>query len=331
MKLVDSPKVSIIVPVYNLGGLVAPCLHSLLEQTYKNIEIIVVDDGSTDHSLLECQRIVLNDSRSLVLRKENGGLSSARNFGLRYASGDYVMFVDGDDILDEHAVEILVNLAITSNSKLTTCLYAKLKSVSDFKSADTGSFEMVSGVELLGEMLLLRGESGSACAKLYSSELFPLLVFPEGQLFEDFGVVAKIFSSVDKACVTDAKLYGYVAREGSITSERRYGIKHLEGMERSVKVVEEIISDIPELHRAFLCFEAFCSLRVASKLDVDSFSDRKLATDYINAARARCWRAARCPITSIGWRARCLIFAFSPRLYSTLYRIYGKMTGKVIA
>lgn len=325
-----APKVSIVVPMYNVGECAVACLRSLMRQTYHNIEIVVVDDGATDDTADICARTIAGDDRARLVRKENGGLSSARNFGLAHATGDFVTFVDGDDVLDEWAVGHMVSLAQKTGAPLVTCEYAKIDSTEDFGGQEVGEGKVVSGDELLGMMLLLNGESGSACAKLYAKELFPLLVFPEGQLFEDFGVEATVFSSIEKACISGAELYGYLAREGSITTNKKYGDKHLEGMEASLSVVREVIEKKHDLKDAFECFEAFCSLRVASRLELKKCQDKARASAYILKARNLCRQVSKHPLASRTWRMRCALFAFSPALHNLAYSFYGKLTGKVV-
>lgn len=326
----ETPKVSIIVPMYNVGEYAVACLRSLMGQTYNNVEIVVVDDGSTDETADICARTIAGDGRAKLVRKENGGLSSARNFGLAHATGDFVTFVDGDDVLDEWAVGHLVALAQKTGAPLVTCEYKKIDSTEDFGGQEVCEGKVVTGDELLGMMLLLNGESGSACGKLYAKELFPLLVFPEGQLFEDFGVEATIFSSVEKACISGAELYGYLAREGSITTNKKYGDKHLEGMEASLSVVRRIVDGKPELKDALACFEAFCSLRVASRLDLAKCANKVRAKAYISEARKRCRNVASSPLASKTWRLRCRLFAVSPALHNLVYSLYGKLFGKVV-
>lgn len=130
------------------------------------------------------------------------------------------MFVDGDDVLDIRTIELLVEIALENDVSLVTCKYKKISCTEDFKGGQLGPVEVVSGDRLLESLLLLDGESGSACAKLYAKKLLPLLVFPDGQLFEDFGVEATVFSTIDKACIFDAELYGYLAREGLLPQSR---------------------------------------------------------------------------------------------------------------
>ena len=114
-------KISIIVPVYNTEKYLSKCLNSLIKQTYKDIEIIVVNDGSKDKSLEIAKKIAKQDNRIKVFNKENGGLSSARNFGIEKASGEYIGFVDSDDYIKENMFEILYNMIKEANAKIAIC------------------------------------------------------------------------------------------------------------------------------------------------------------------------------------------------------------------
>lgn len=326
----ETPKVSVIVPMYNVGSYAKACLASLTGQSYENLEIIVVDDGSTDDTSEICLSVSKDDNRVAVVRKSNGGLSSARNYGLSKATGDYVTFVDGDDVLDKRAIDCFVHLAQKNNAPLVACRYKKIRSTARFDGGDIGSNRIVSGDQLLDMMLTLNGESGSACAKLYSKDLFQLLLFPEGQLFEDFGVEAKLFSAIDRACVVDAELYGYLTREGSITTKKGYGDAQLEGMEASLDVLRSLVADNPRHGEAFRCYEAFSSLRVASRLDLKKCSDVERAKVYIDKAKKRCRAASKSKQISKTWRIRCALFSVSPGLHNLVYYLYGMFTGKVV-
>lgn len=326
-----TPKVSVVVPVFNLGQMVAPCLQSLLNQTYKNLEIIIIDDGSTDDSSDVCKDLTKGDPRAVIFHKENGGLSSARNYGLALATGDFVMFVDGDDLLDLCAVEHLVALAWQTGAPLVTCGFRKIEAPASFETEEIRGYRLASGKELLEMLLLLNGESGSACAKLYARSLFPLLTFPEGQLFEDFGVMAKIFTRIERACIADAELYGYVTREGSITTAKKYGDAHLAGMEKSLAAVKGMVANDSALDDAYACFEAFCMLRVASRLDVGLCENKDEASHFIKEARKRCRSLSFNHLAGKTWRIRCALFSISPKLHNVAYRLYGVVTGKVFA
>ena len=116
-------KISVIVPIYNSEDYIDRCVRSIVEQSYKNIEIILVDDGSTDNSSMMCDEWAKNDKRVKVIHKENGGVSSARNEGLKIAKGDYISFVDSDDYIDKKMIEKMLNQMEKGNTDLVICNY----------------------------------------------------------------------------------------------------------------------------------------------------------------------------------------------------------------
>jgi len=120
----SSPKISIIVPVYNVENYLCKCVDSILEQTYKEIELILIDDGSTDSSGVICDKYKNKDTRVFVIHKKNEGVSSARNCGLKVAVGDYVGFVDSDDYVLNDMYEYLLNLSIMYNADITSCSFS---------------------------------------------------------------------------------------------------------------------------------------------------------------------------------------------------------------
>lgn len=323
--------VSIVIPIYNVEGYLPQTLRSVAEQTYENIEVIMVDDGSTDGSSQVCARFWEHDSRFRYYRKDNGGLSSSRNFGMRHVQGDYVLFLDGDDLLARDAVEELVELAVANDVPMVTCAYKKIVSGEAFVGELATDVRIVTGKQLLEMMLTLENETGSAWAKLYRRQLCSALVFPEGQLFEDFGVLAELMVNVDRICISDATLYGYVTREGSITGTHSYGPRHIEGMTSSFETVKSIVGKVGGLDDALVCFEAICFIRVASKLDRGLCS----SDEYYQCCQKRAKVAARKAVTNkkLGkvWRMRCLLYSISPKLHNVAYTLYGRVTGKVVA
>lgn len=328
----SSPKVSIIIPVYNVEDYVEECLRSALNQTYQSIEIVIVNDGSTDNSVKICNDLIKEDSRASLLSKPNGGLSSARNFGLEHARGEFVFFLDGDDVVDERAIECLVAAQEAYSVDLVAARLGKTAKGDRFYGEAVRTGDIVDGEALLEMMLHLNGETGSACGKLILRSLFDDLCFPEGQLFEDFGVMARLFSRASKAFVSPAIVYGYTTRDGSITGKKSYGLHHVEGMEASLDVVRRIVTD--SANRVSLddlrCFEAFCALRIASKLSKKTLHEEEWAKRYLTYAKKLSRSVVFAKSLSLSWRLRCILFGVSSSLYRAIYKLYGKATGKVV-
>ena len=139
MEMEKQPLISVIVPVYNVENYLPRCLDSIINQTYTNLEILLVDDGATDNSGKLCDEYAQKDNRIRVFHKENGGVSSARNMGLDNATGEYIAFVDSDDYIDKCMYEIMLNSSVQNNADIVVCGYLS-QSIKTKKAAQTDGF-----------------------------------------------------------------------------------------------------------------------------------------------------------------------------------------------
>lgn len=212
--------VSVVVPIYNVDMYLADCLDSLLSQTYPDLEIILVDDGSTDGSASLCKRYADHDERVRYYRKENGGLSSARNFGIHEATGDYALYVDSDDLIAPDMIEHLMRALIDNHADVAVCGFQAFKDDFDVSHRDvsTVAFERMSAFDALDYLYCERSSGCAAWAKLARTESWRRVVFPEGRRFEDFPRIHNLFKSDSTVMFTDEPLYFYRKRSGSITS-----------------------------------------------------------------------------------------------------------------
>ncbi len=211
-------KVSIIVSVYNIEDFVSGCIESIIRQTYKNLEINLVDDGSTDKSAEICDKYSALDKRIKVIHKKNGGLSSARNAGLDICTGDFVMFVDGDDYLVENAVEILTDIQKKYNSDIVQFDYEETDTpyVSKCDTEMPEPLYVNDKKEMFDTLYKLGGCAVSACTKLYKKELFEGLRFKDGIFFEDEQLIPYVLMKAESVTYITNKLYCYYMRTGSI-------------------------------------------------------------------------------------------------------------------
>ncbi|MDE5907443.1 MAG: glycosyltransferase [Lachnospiraceae bacterium] len=184
--------ISIIIPVYNVESYLDRCIESVLKQTYSNIEIILVDDGSTDRCGEICDTYEKRDERIRVVHKENGGLSSARNSGLEIACGEYIGFVDSDDYIAEDMYQTMLKY-MQDDVDITCCGRVCLSPLKKQKSYCLGSAEKFSQENALEELILLRKICSSACTKLFRSALFSDISFPVGRVSEDILTVYNLF------------------------------------------------------------------------------------------------------------------------------------------
>lgn len=217
------PLISIIVPVYKVEKYLGKCIESILAQTYKNIEVILVDDGSPDKCPAICDGYVEKDDRIIVIHKQNGGLSDARNAGIAVAKGAFICFIDSDDYVSEDFCELLLDAAIKEDADMAICNYLVVDENGD--SIQERNLHMPIKDECISSQEFIKEYCGKygwyyviACNKIYRRELFEKVKYPLGKQHEDAFVIHHLVSQCNRiACIKNA-LYFYVQRKGSIMS-----------------------------------------------------------------------------------------------------------------
>ena len=216
--------VSIIVPVFNLEKFIEDCLQSLLQQTYTNIEILVIDDGSTDSSCKIVSKYASQDSRIKVFRTFHKGVSAARNVGLDKAEGEYIMFVDGDDVLSVKAIEMLHSIISREKVPLVRFNFTRIEENSRKKYLDPVADDFMQKTCRSSELMkdIMQSKQGSYLWNaIYRHEEIEDIRFIEGYIFEDTPFIAEVMSRVDEYIQIDVPLYYYRRRAGSITNNRK--------------------------------------------------------------------------------------------------------------
>ena len=222
------PLISVIIPVYNVEKYIKRCLDSVINQTYENLEIILVDDGTPDNSGVICDEYAKKDERIKVIHKENGGLSSARNAGLDIAKGEYISFIDSDDYISDNFIERLYENLSENGAEIAQCGFKRTAKDSEEKDSVSESVKIYSGVEMLGHIHDEKGaETVVVWNKLYKAELFCDVRFPVGKIHEDEATTYKIFYKVKKVAMFDDKNYFYFFNENSITN-KAFSLKKLD-------------------------------------------------------------------------------------------------------
>ena len=247
----NDPLSSVIVPVYNVEKYLPQCLDSIKNQTYTNLEIILVDDGSTDSSGSICEDYAKSDSRIKLYHKENGGLSDARNYGIERASGQYFTFIDSDDYITKDYVSYLLELAQKNEVKIAigshTVCYESGKN--SYKGLGEDKKITISSKEALEHILLDDGIDLSAWAKLYSAELFKEIRYPKGLAFEDTATTYKLIFLSNKIAYGGKSIYNYRIRSNSITTSGSFK-KKMQLISNTQKMCDDITSKYPELQTA---------------------------------------------------------------------------------
>lgn len=210
------PLVSVIVPVYNVALYLDECVESLLRQTYQHLEIIMIDDGSTDESGAMCDHYAASDQRVRTLHQVNAGLASARNAGLDRASGEYVTFVDSDDWVTEVYIEHLLQLATKFDAEITSCAYFRSQSEAG-SPGRAGSIRCLSSRDALVALTSeYRNQLVIVTSKLYQRGLFESLRFPSGRLHEDQFLSFRLLDRAHRVVLSSDREYFYRQRSDSI-------------------------------------------------------------------------------------------------------------------
>ena len=241
--------VSVIVPVYKVEEYLHESVDSIINQTYKNLEIILVDDGSPDNCGKICDDYAKQDSRITVYHKENGGQADARNYALDRCNGDYITFVDSDDLVKVNLVETLMSITEKYNADMSVSPSQIFSSANtgDEKKYLTGCISSHDAIEnlLYQKNIFHTGPFG----KIYRKDIFDGIRFPVGLIYEDLGTVYRNFLKCSKIAFTSEKLYYYRIREGS-TMRQSYSPKMLSCIPVSRQLYEDISTRYPSLKAA---------------------------------------------------------------------------------
>lgn len=214
----DKPIISVIIPVYKVEPYLKKCIESVIRQTYTNLQIILVDDGSPDNCGKICDEYALKDNRIKVIHKKNGGLSEARNIGINEANGEYIGFVDSDDYIEETMYEDLYNLIQAYKSDISICnFYVVTNNINEIKNVNNG-IKVYNKLEILNEILLDRNIQSYAWNKLYKKSLFDDIQYPVGKKYEDIGTTFYILERCNRIVVSGKPEYYYLVRKDSIVN-----------------------------------------------------------------------------------------------------------------
>lgn len=221
MAMMES-KVSIVIPVYNVEKYVFESVNSVLRQTHSNLQIIIVNDGSTDTSASICDELGYADNRITVIHQKNSGLSAARNTGIDIADGDYIFFLDSDDRIDLNTIEYLLSEIVDKHCDIAMVGFR------DTYAHDEELYKMdvlndqlyLSGYDALEDTLYKRNSSMHAWGKLYIKSLFDGVKYPEGRLYEDTGTTYKLLARANRVSISSTKMVQYLKRSDSITGSK---------------------------------------------------------------------------------------------------------------
>ena len=224
----DEVLISVVVPVYNVEHYLKKCVDSICHQTYRNLEIILVDDGSTDCSGSLCDEFATSDSRIRVIHKSNGGLSDARNAGMELASGEWWMFVDSDDYIAPDTAETLLLAAVENHCEIAVCNMMRI-----YEDGKQEPFycPVTEPTIWAGEQRFETLRQPSVCNKLFRADLFKELRFPKRKFYEDTFVYHVLAHRANRIALTGLSGYYYLSRRESILGQSQFTDRYFDYVE----------------------------------------------------------------------------------------------------
>lgn len=280
--MIDNGLVTVIVPVYNVDCYLDKCISSIVQQTYKNLEIIVVDDGSTDKSPEICDRWSQRDRRIHVMHKVNGGLSDARNAGLAVSTGEYISFVDSDDWIKPKFIETLMISLQAEKADIAECgvIFVDKQEHILRERCYSGKKTVMSRIEALKALVKEEGIYQTVWNKLYRREVLEGVLFEKGRYNEDDFWTYQVFDRSKRLIVISDKLYCYLQRESSIMGTG-YQIKRLDGLKARFERMEYLqkYEELADFTKARIFYD--CMFHFQAALKWLTMPEQKIVTDYV--------------------------------------------------
>ncbi|WP_300766235.1 glycosyltransferase family 2 protein [uncultured Acetatifactor sp.] len=269
----ENPLISVIIPIYNVEKYLPTCMESIFSQTYRKLEIILVDDGSKDNCSRLCDEYAEKDDRVKIYHKENGGLSDARNYGVERANGEYITYVDSDDYVDSDYIEYLYLLIRKYNSQIALCQHRVHYNNGFIKEIGKTGDEELTVSRCLERMLYHDVIDTSAWAKLYHRDLFHGVCYPVNKIFEDTATTYILMMKCEKIAIGYESKYNYIFRNNSIINSE-FNRNKLDLIEITDKMALDIIQKYPDLKKAVLRRQIYARFSTLNQmLGISGYSD----------------------------------------------------------
>jgi glycosyltransferase involved in cell wall biosynthesis len=272
--------ISLILPVYNVEQYIDKCMESVLNQTYFNLEILLIDDGSKDSSSEKCEFYAKKDVRVKVFHKENGGLSDARNYGIRKAEGEYIICIDSDDYVDFDYVEYLYDLIKKYHTQMAIAQHRVVFSNGSVNDYGKEGDELLGNKTCIERMCYHDIIDTSAWSKIYAKSLFEDIEYPVGRLFEDIGTTYKLMLKSGEIAVGYESKYNYIVRQNSIVNAG-YNPKKLDLLEMTDDMAEDVLDKYPDLEDAVFRRQVYARISTLNQMAGVDIPEKKEIIQYI--------------------------------------------------
>ena len=314
----EQPLISVIVPVYNVQKYLKKCVDSITSQTYKNLEILLVDDGSTDSSGQICNEFEKNDARIKVIHKKNGGLSDARNAGLDRAKGQYYAFIDSDDYIQDNTIEIMLNAIKKNKSEIAVCNMIRF-----LEEGETVQFYCPTDHEVLyqGNQRYKTLNQPSVCNKLFEAKLFEGIRFPKGKYYEDTFVYHEVLYRANSIVLTGTDSYWYLSREDSIVGQPQYTERYFDFIEAVYKRADFLLKHDVQPYAKEACLSLYAAIANAES----NIEENTKTIEKFSIARKQYTLAYNELMKTknqigIKQKLRLMLLKYFPKLHVKIYR-----------
>lgn len=322
-----NPLITIVIPVYNVENYLHKCVNSVINQTYSNLEIILVDDGSPDKCGQICDEYKKKDNRIKVIHKKNGGLSDARNAGIDIAKGKYISFIDSDDYVDIDYIEFLYNQISKYNVSISICSHRVLYDTGKIIEKQTNEVSLLDSKKVLERILYDEGIDLSAWAKLYDINLFKDIRYPKGRLYEDSATTYLLIDKSNKIAIASKSKYNYVIRRNSITNNK-FTIKKMDLIISTEEMANYIVKKYPDLKSAAdrrVMYSYLSTLSQLANAKEYQLNEKNKIMTYIKANRYRVLKDNRVPKRD---KLALITTLLGYSTYKMIWSIYLKITGR---
>lgn len=320
---IQLPLISVIVPVYNVQDYVGKCLDSICGQSYRNLEIIVIDDGSTDDSPAICDSFAEKDARIKVLHCKNGGLSVARNRGLDIAEGELIGFVDSDDWIEADMYESLYRVLSQYKADISICSFFRDEDQQSIPQYNSGKIHIWKSFDAIHEVIKDKRINNYMWALLCERNIFEHIRFPEGQIFEDMATSYLIYTKARGIVYIEKPLYHYIIRQGSIVNSVYYDASREYEIFRTIYERTAFLKTYNRtLWKESLDKTVQRAIHLINHISLDKANSEKnerIVTSVLEKV------ATLLKYTNVGLRLRVLFIMHNRELYSRLYCGYRRI------
>lgn len=325
----EKPLISIVVPVYKVEKYLVKCIESILNQTYSNIEVILINDGSPDRCPYICEEYKAKDSRVKVVHKKNGGLSDARNFGIEIAKGEFISFIDSDDFISKDYVEYLYNMIKKFEADISICgikrIYKKTK-IGNEKHNQYLEFTSETAIE---NMLFDEGINISSYAKLFKLKAFNTIKFPVGKVYEDSATTYLLFHNSNKIVYGDKECYFYLTRSGSISKMGNFNKNEYDFINHTTLMLDFVKKEYPNIIDSIKRYEIYSNFRILRMILLSKSRNIDLEEKVVDKIEENKYEVLRFKRTPKRDKLAITIFLFGKNMFKLAWIIYSKITGRI--